>query len=50
MTRTSAGGYLMPDAAHDEGGYEAGRTLFARGVEARLLEAVAKAIAAARCQ
>jgi len=29
-------GYLNTDAAYDEGGYEAGRTLLARGSEARL--------------
>jgi len=43
-----AGGYLMPDVVHDEGGYEAGRTLFARGVGARLLEAAKEAIATVR--
>jgi hypothetical protein len=40
-------GYLMPDEVHDEGGYEAGRTLFTRGVQSRLLEAASSAIAAA---
>jgi hypothetical protein len=39
-------GYLMPDEVHDEGGYEAGRTLFGRGVRTRLLEAAAKAVEA----
>jgi hypothetical protein len=37
-------GYLMPDEVHEEGGYEAGRTLFTRGVEARLLAAAATAV------
>ena len=40
-------GYLMPDEVHDEGGYEAGRTLFGPGVRARLLEAASEAVKAA---
>jgi hypothetical protein len=38
-------GYLMPDAVHDEGGYEAGRTLFGPGVHARLVRAAREAVA-----
>jgi neutral ceramidase len=37
-------GYLMPDDVHEEGGYEAGRTLFTRGVKSRLLAAAAAAV------
>jgi hypothetical protein len=39
-------GYLMPDGVHDEGGYEAGRTLFGPGVKSALLEATRQAIRA----
>jgi hypothetical protein len=40
-------GYLVTDAAHDEGGYEAGRSMFVAGVEAQLKDAAARAIGAA---
>lgn len=42
-----AAGYLVTDTAHDEGGYEAGRSLFTRGVESRLKAAAAHAARAA---
>jgi hypothetical protein len=40
-------GYLVTDAALGEGGYEAGRSMFVEGAEARLEDAAARAIAAA---
>jgi hypothetical protein len=40
-------GYLVTDAALDEGGYEAGRSMFVQGVEAQLRDAAGRAIAAA---
>ncbi len=43
-----AAGYLVTDATHGEGGYEAGRSLYAPGVEAKLREAARTALAAVR--
>ncbi|HEY3109615.1 MAG TPA: neutral/alkaline non-lysosomal ceramidase N-terminal domain-containing protein [Chloroflexota bacterium] len=43
-----AAGYLVTDQAHAEGGYEAGRSMFTAGVEARLVEAAQQAIRQAK--
>jgi hypothetical protein len=40
-----AAGYLVTDQALAEGGYEAGRSMFTRGVEARLIAAAQQAVA-----
>jgi hypothetical protein len=40
-----AAGYLVTDQALVEGGYEAGRSMFTNGVEARLVEAAQQAMA-----
>ena len=39
-------GYLVTDRSHDEGGYEAGRSLFVKGVEALIAGAAGRALAA----